>query len=147
MTDPRDALMVARNTEGKLVRRPLSPHLQIYRPQITSMLSITHRITGVALSVGTLLLTWWLVAAAMSPDAFATVQAFLGSWLGLLLLFGWTAALFYHFLAGIRHLFWDAGYGYDLATTNTTGLIVLGGTVALTVLSWVAGLVIWHGVH
>ena len=105
--------MVGRNTDGKLVRRPLSPHLQIYRLQITSVLSIFHRITGVALATGTLLMTAWLVSAATSPDLFYSVQAFIFSWLGTLLLFGWTVALFFHFFNGIRHLVWDAGYGFD----------------------------------
>ena len=114
MPDIRDALLVTRNTEGELVQRPLSPHLQVYRPQLTSMLSICHRITGVGISVGTLLLTWWLVAAATSPEAYATVSGFMRSWIGLLLLFGWSAALFYHFLNGIRHLAWDGGLGFEL---------------------------------
>src|SRR5579871_7036701 len=88
--DVRDALMIARNTEGKLVRRPLSPHLQVYRWPISMALSILHRITGVGLAVGTLLFTWWLVAAAVSDEAFATVQWFLATPIGLLLLFGWS---------------------------------------------------------
>jgi succinate dehydrogenase / fumarate reductase, cytochrome b subunit len=147
MSDTRDALMVARNSEGKLVKRPLSPHLQIYRPQISTGLSIFHRITGVILSVGTLLLTWWLVAAAASPAAYGHVQGFVGSPIGLLFLFGWTASLWYHFLAGIRHLGWDAGYGYGIKEFHQTGMAVLIGTAVLTVLSWVIGLVIWHGAH
>src|SRR5260221_6908133 len=85
--------------------RPLSPHLQIYRPQLTSVLSILHRATGILLGVGTLVLAWWVIAAAAGPDAFARVQGFLGSWLGILVLLGWTAALFYHLANGIRHLF------------------------------------------
>jgi succinate dehydrogenase / fumarate reductase, cytochrome b subunit len=89
--------------------RPLSPHLQIYRPQITSVLSISHRATGLALSLGTLLLVWWLVALARGPEAFASVQSFVGSWLGRLLLLGWTFSLFFHLANGIRHLCWDAG--------------------------------------
>src|SRR5688500_2907199 len=93
--------------------RPLSPHLQIYRWQITMVMSILHRITGVALAVGTLLLIWWLVAAAAGPDAFATAQDFLGSILGRLLLLGWSWALFYHLCNGIRHLAWDAGWGFE----------------------------------
>lgn len=145
MTDTRDALLVARNSDGKLVQRPLSPHLQVYRPQITSVLSIMHRITGVALSAGTLLLVWWLVAAAGSPAAYAAMQGFVGSILGLLVLFGWTVALFYHFLAGIRHLMWDAGYGFSLKQTHASGWVVVAGTVVLTVASWAAGLIVWHG--
>ena len=121
--------------------RPLSPHLQVYRPQITSALSIFHRITGVALAVGTLLLTWWLVAAASGPDAFATAQGFIGSIVGRLLLFGWSLALFYHLCNGIRHLFWDAGYGFEIETAQRNGIIVVGAAVALTVICWIAGYV------
>ncbi|HEX9465142.1 MAG TPA: succinate dehydrogenase, cytochrome b556 subunit [Alphaproteobacteria bacterium] len=120
--------------------RPLSPHLQVYRPQLTSVLSITHRATGVALAVGTLLLVWWLIAAATGPEAFAVVQSFMGSWLGLLLLLGWTASLFFHLSNGIRHLFWDAGLGFELKTTYRSGWAVVVATVVLTVLAWLWGL-------
>ena len=119
--------------------RPLSPHLQVYRPQLTSVLSILHRITGVVLAVGTLLLVWWLAAAASGPDAFETAQAFIGHVIGRLLLFGWTFALFYHLLNGIRHLFWDAGYGYELATAYRSGWTVVVAAVVSTVLIWVLG--------
>ena len=125
---------------GQARQRPLSPHLQIYRPQITSVLSITHRITGVALSVGTLLLAWWLVAAASGNAAFSSVSSFIGSPLGLLMLFGWSVALFYHLANGIRHLFWDAGYGFELPTMQATGYGVLIGTAVLTLLAWGIGL-------
>jgi succinate dehydrogenase / fumarate reductase, cytochrome b subunit len=118
------------------VARPLSPHLQVYRPQLTSILSITHRAAGVALAVGTLLLAWWLIAAATGPEHFATVQAVIGSWIGRLLLLGWTAALFFHFANGIRHLFWDAGLGFDLKTTYRSGWLVLFATVLLTAITW-----------
>src|SRR5215470_13862202 len=91
--------------------RPLSPHLQIYRWPITMALSIGHRATGLALSVGTLLLVWWLVALAMGPQAFALAQGFIGSWLGKLLLLGWSFSLFFHLANGIRHLVWDTGQG------------------------------------
>lgn len=138
MQDTRDALMIGRTTDGRLVRRPLSPHLQVYRPQITSVLSITHRATGVALSAGTLLLVWWLVAAAASDAEYATISSVLRSPIGLLLLFGWTASLWYHFCNGIRHLAWDAGYGFDLATTERSGIAVLVATAVLTVLTWIA---------
>ncbi len=137
MQDTRDALIIGRATDGRLVRRPLSPHLQVYRLQITSTLSILHRATGVALSAGTLLLAWWLAAAASSDAAYATVSAVMRSWIGLLVLFGWTASLWYHFCNGIRHLAWDAGYGYDLPTTHRSGWLVVGATVGLTVLTWV----------
>ena len=86
--------------------RPLSPHLQVYKPQWTSVLSILHRITGVALAAGTLLLVWWLAAAASSADYFAWVQGFMASWAGIVLLMGWAFALYYHLCNGIRHLFW-----------------------------------------
>jgi succinate dehydrogenase / fumarate reductase cytochrome b subunit len=140
--DARDALMVGRASDGTLVRRPLSPHLQIYKPQITSGLSILHRITGIALSVGTLLLVWWLAAAATSDAAYATVSAVIRSPIGLLAMFGWTAAMWYHFFAGIRHLAWDLGRGYDLPTVHRTGLAVLIATAVCTVLSWVLWLVV-----
>jgi succinate dehydrogenase / fumarate reductase cytochrome b subunit len=141
--DVRDALMVARSSDGRLVRRPLSPHLQVYRPQLTSVLSILHRMTGVGLGLGTLLLTWWLVAAATSADAFATVQGFIGSAFGLVLLFGWTLALFFHLCNGIRHLAWDIGLGFEKAEYHLTGWVVVGASLILTVFVWIVGLVIW----
>ncbi len=122
--------------------RPLSPHLQVYKPQITSVLSITHRATGVALAVGTLLLVYWLAAAASGPAAYATAQGLVGSWLGYLLLFGWTASLFYHLANGIRHLAWDAGYGYEIKTVYSSGYAVLAATAILTLLSWIVGLAV-----
>jgi len=143
LAETRDALMVARNSEGRLVHRPLSPHLQAYRPQITSVLSIFHRITGVALSAGTLLMVWWIVAAALGADAYAGVQAFVSSPIGLVLLFGWTAALFYHLCSGIRHLAWDAGYGFDKPNYAYTGYAVLIATAACTLLAWAVGLIVW----
>ncbi|MDE0058186.1 MAG: succinate dehydrogenase, cytochrome b556 subunit [Defluviicoccus sp.] len=117
--------------------RPLSPHLQVYRPQITSVLSIAHRASGVVLAAGLVLLLWWLAAAASGGDAFATVQEAAGSFLGRLFLFGWTFALFYHLCNGIRHLFWDMGRGFELATVSLTGWLALGGAALLTGLSWV----------
>lgn len=142
MTDIRDALFVGRTTDGRTVRRPLSPHLQVYKPQITSALSIFHRITGVALSVGTILLVWWLVAAATSDSAYDTVAAVIHTWLGHLVLFGWTAALWYHFCNGIRHLAWDAGYGFELPQVHLTGKITLAATAGLTLLTWIIGLAV-----
>src|SRR5689334_22668069 len=120
--------------------RPLSPHLQIYQPQLTSVLSITHRATGVALSAGTLLLVYWLLAAAMGPEAFGDAQALIGSWFGYLLLFGWSFSLFFHLANGIRHLFWDAGLGFEIKTTTASGWAVVVTSVALTVIAWIAGL-------
>lgn len=120
--------------------RPLSPHLQIYKPQLTSMLSISHRLTGMALGVGTLFLVWWLVAAASGDAAFATAQAFFGSWFGLLLLFGWTYSFFFHLCNGVRHLMWDTGYGLDLRTAYLTGWTVLAASGVLTLAAFAAGL-------
>ena len=119
--------------------RPLSPHLQIYRPQLTSVLSILHRLTGIALAAGTLLLVWWLVAVAAGPEAFETVQGFIGSWFGRALLLGWSYALFYHLVNGIRHLAWDAGWGFELKTVYLTGWTVIWASVALTLLAWILG--------
>lgn len=123
--------------------RPLSPHLQIYRWQLTSVLSILHRATGLALSAGTVLLVWWLVAAASGPDAYEGVQEFLGSWIGLVLLFGWTLSLFYHLCNGIRHLVWDTGHALDLEATYLGGWIVVGTTAVLTLVAWIAGIARW----
>ena len=143
MRDVRDALMVARNSDDKLIRRPLSPHLQVYRWPISMMLSIGHRVTGVGLGIGALLLTWWLVAAAVSDDAFDAVQGFLATPFGLLLLFGWTLALFFHLFAGIRHLAWDAGYGFDKPWYDRSGWAVVIATALATVLLWIIGLAVW----
>ena len=119
--------------------RPLSPHLQIYRPQLTSVLSISHRLSGIALSVGALLLVYWLAAAASGEAAFATAQALLGSVVGRVLLFGWSLALFYHLANGIRHLVWDAGFGFELPTVYRSGWAVVAFTVAATLVAWIAG--------
>jgi succinate dehydrogenase / fumarate reductase cytochrome b subunit len=119
--------------------RPLSPHLQIYRWQITSVLSILHRLSGVALAVGTLVLVYWLIAAAIGVEQFATAQMLVGSVLGRLLLFGWSLALFYHLANGIRHLFWDMGAGFELATVTRSGWAVLVATLALTLAAWIGG--------
>ena len=119
--------------------RPLSPHLQVYRPQITSVLSILHRITGVILAFGSLLLVYWLVAAATGDAAFETAQGVIGSFFGRLFLFGWTFALFYHFSNGIRHLAWDAGFGFELDSVTRSGWIVVGASVVLTLFAWILG--------
>jgi succinate dehydrogenase / fumarate reductase cytochrome b subunit len=117
--------------------RPLSPDLQIYRPQLTSVLSITHRLTGIALSIGSPLLVCWLIAAAAGPSAYATLHGFLASWLGLLLLLGWTFSFFFHLCNGIRHLFWDAGYGFDLQTIYASGWAVVAISIVLTLAAWI----------
>ncbi len=119
--------------------RPLSPHLQIYRPQLTSMLSILHRIAGVGLSAGTLVLVAWLAAIAAGPEAYRSAELLMGSFVGRLLLFGWTLALFYHLFNGIRHLFWDLGKGLELPEVYRSGWAVLVATLGFTLLSWVLG--------
>jgi succinate dehydrogenase / fumarate reductase cytochrome b subunit len=117
-------------------KRPLSPYLQIYKPQLTTIMSILHRATGIFLSLGTLVLVYWLMAAANGPIAYQQAQSLLTSSGGLLLLFGWTFALFYHLSNGIRHLFWDAGLGMDIKTVYLTGKIVWIATFILTALAW-----------
>jgi succinate dehydrogenase / fumarate reductase cytochrome b subunit len=122
------------------VHRPLSPHLQVYRPQLTSVMSIIHRATGIALSVGAIYLAIWVICAAASPDAYAGFQAFNTSILGRLLLGGWLFSAFYHLANGIRHLFWDAGYGFELKDTYRSGWVVVGVSAVATLASWIAGL-------
>ena len=119
-----------------MTNRPLSPHLQIYRPQLTSVLSITHRATGVALSLGTMVLLYWLQAVARGPETYAAAQEFLGCWLVQLVLAGWTWAFFYHLCNGIRHLFWDAGKGFELHQVYASGYTVLAAATTLTALTW-----------
>jgi len=117
------------------VERPLSPHLQIYRVQLTSVTSILTRITGNALIVGTLLAVWWLVAAALSDAAFARANAVATSWFGDLVFTGSAWALWYHYLAGLRHLYFDAGHGLDIPTAEKLGWGIIAGSVILTVLT------------
>lgn len=116
--------------------RPLSPHLQVYRLIPTMLMSIMHRITGGALYFGMALFVLWLAAAASGPNAFATVQAVYGSWLGLLILIGFTWALMLHTLAGIRHLIWDMGLGLDLKSIEWGAVAVLTGSIVLTLALW-----------
>ena len=125
--------------------RPLSPHLLIYRPQITSALSITHRFAGVALSFGALVLTYWLTSAAYGPEAFARAQSFLGSWFGRLVLFGLTFSLVFHLCNGVRHLAWDVGWGFEMSQLRTTGWLVVAGSLLLTFASWFVAYVIAAG--
>ncbi|MBF0246599.1 MAG: succinate dehydrogenase, cytochrome b556 subunit [Alphaproteobacteria bacterium] len=116
--------------------RPLSPHLTVYRPQVTSVLSITHRATGVFLAFAAVLFTYWLVSAAYGPEAFGRAQALLESWFGRLVLFGFTFSLFYHLLNGIRHLGWDVLWGFEMPTLRATGVLVVIASLAMTVTSW-----------
>lgn len=119
--------------------RPLSPHLQVYDMlQITALLSILHRITGVVVGLGLLLLIWWLVALASGAEYFNYVQDIAGSWIGRMVLFGFTWALFYHLCNGIRHLFWDAGWGFEIPSVYRSGWMVVIASAVLTVLAWVA---------
>lgn len=119
--------------------RPLSPHLQVYRPQLTSILSILHRITGVGLWAGALMMTYWIASATYGPEAFARAQWFLGSWFGRLVLLGLTVALYYHLANGIRHLAWDIGWGFEMDTINISGWAVVIFTGVMTVLTFLAG--------
>ncbi|MBX9758487.1 MAG: succinate dehydrogenase, cytochrome b556 subunit [Beijerinckiaceae bacterium] len=119
-------------------RRPLSPHLQVYSFALTMAMSILHRITGAGLYLGTLLLAWWLIAAATSASAFVTATWFMGSIVGRLILFGFTWALFQHMLGGVRHFIWDAGYGMDHPQREYLAKGTLIGGLVLTVLVWIA---------
>ncbi len=115
--------------------RPLSPHLSIYRNQMSMMTSITHRITGVGLTLGAVLVVWWFLAASSGEHYFAMVDGFMNSWLGKLILIGSLWALCYHFCNGIRHLFWDAVVGLEKETANKTGWLVIISSVVLTALT------------
>jgi len=124
------------------MERPLSPFMfpAWYRFQIGSALSILHRLTGIALAIGSILLAWWLVAVAAGGDIFAATHAFLASPIGVLLLLAWSAAFFYHLCNGVRHLAWDAGRGFELRNANRSSYAVLAATVVLTILAW---LTVW----
>jgi succinate dehydrogenase / fumarate reductase cytochrome b subunit len=117
--------------------RPISPHLSVYKPQLTSVLSITHRATGVFLCAGLIPLAYWLVGLAMGPTAYANAQEVLGSIWGRVALFLWTFAFFFHMCNGIRHLFWDAGMGFDLKMVYLSGRITVGAAAGLTLLTWI----------
>jgi succinate dehydrogenase / fumarate reductase cytochrome b subunit len=117
--------------------RPLSPHLMIYRPLLTMMMSIVHRITGTVLYVGTLLLAWYLIALAAGPGPFGVVSAVYGSWIGIIVLIGFSWALFHHLLGGLRHFVWDMGYGMDHPQREYLAQGTLYGGIALTVIVWV----------
>ena len=116
--------------------RPLSPHLQVYRWPLSMVLSILHRASGVALSAGTILLVWWLMAVVQGGDSYRLFAECAASIPGQAMLFGWSAALVFHLLNGLRHLAWDAGLGFDIPTTQATGWIVVVGTIVLTALLW-----------
>lgn len=128
---------------AKTPQRPLSPFMigPYYRPQLTSMLSITHRITGVINVVGALGLVGWLLAIAAGPQAFEGFMSHAGAWYGLILLFGWSWTLSYHLCNGIRHLVWDTGRGFDLATVYRSGYAVIAGSLLLTAIAWLVALI------
>lgn len=117
--------------------RPLSPHLTIYRPQMSSITSIFVRLTGIGLTLGFLLIVWWLLAAATGPGYFAFVDGLLTSWLGILVMVVSLWALWYHFLGGVRHLIWDMGYGFEIKTADMMGYVMIGGSFVLTLLTLV----------
>jgi succinate dehydrogenase / fumarate reductase cytochrome b subunit len=125
-------------------QRPLSPHLQIYRPMLTMMMSIVHRITGIGLYFGLLLLAWWLNAAG-GPNGYARFEGFIGSWIGRIILFGYTWALIHHMLGGIRHLIWDTGHGLGPNEREWLVAANLVGSIAITVLLWIVGLLFVGG--
>ncbi len=117
--------------------RPLSPHLDVYRLPLSALLSVVHRGTGGFLTIGTIALVWWLLALAGGEESFNSAQQFMGSFIGRLILLGWTFALFFHLSNGIRHLVWDAGYCFEKEAVEKTSYIVLGVSVFLTLLVWI----------
>jgi len=125
--------------------RPLSPHLQIYKPMLTMMMSIAHRVTGAALYFGMLLFAWWLIAAAAGANTYAGFETFMGSLIGRLILFGYTWALLHHLLGGIRHLIWDTLHGLEPAEREMLAAATLIGSIALTIVLWVFGYLVTGG--
>ncbi|WP_422374305.1 succinate dehydrogenase, cytochrome b556 subunit [Roseibium sp.] len=119
--------------------RPLSPHLQIYKPILTMVMSILHRITGAALYFGTILLAWWLIAAAAGPAYFDFVNDIYGSIIGRLILFGFTWALVHHMLGGLRHFIWDMGAGFGKDAREWLAKATIIGSVSLTLILWIIG--------
>ncbi|MBV9348082.1 MAG: succinate dehydrogenase, cytochrome b556 subunit [Pseudolabrys sp.] len=132
-------------TAPRLKARPLSPHLGIYRLTMTMAMSVMHRITGVALYYGTILMAWWLVAAASGPNAYATIESFMSSIFGRLILLGYTWALIHHALGGLRHLIWDLGYGLDDGERDMLATATLVGSIVLTIVLWVVGYLMMGG--
>jgi len=150
---PRDQLLKEGAQKGLFTmadtkspaQRPLSPHLQVYRMMFTMVMSGAHRITGIALYFGALLLAWWLIAVASGPNAYANVVWFMGSPIGLIVLLGYTWSLLHHMLGGIRHLIWDLGYGFGPTEREWLSRASLVGSLALTVLVWVIGYFVMGG--
>ena len=127
------------------VERPLSPHLQIYRWPWPMAMSIAHRVTGAALYYGMLLVAWWLIAAASGPGPYAVFSSFINSWIGRLILFGYTWSVLHHMLGGIRHLIWDIGLGFGEHERDRLSQATLAASVALTVLLWLVGYLVIGG--
>ncbi len=121
-------------------KRPLSPHLQVYKIQITSLLSIMHRGTGIALYGGSILWVLWFLALAAGPQSYSKLQYFLLSPFGLIILICWSFSFFYHLCNGIRHLLWDAGIGYEMTMVRLTGWIVIVTSCLLTTMAWILGI-------
>ena len=117
-------------------KRPLSPHLQIYKPQLTSILSILHRATGVTLSMGSIILVLWIIALTLGEETYAMFSLIVNHWFSKFVLLGFTFGLFYHLSNGIRHLFWDAGYGYDLKVAYISGSVVVVASLFFTAVTW-----------
>jgi succinate dehydrogenase cytochrome b subunit len=130
------------STADTKANRPLSPHIQIYHWHLTMVMSIAHRVTGVALYAGTLLLAWWLIAAASGHAYFRFVNGIFGSWIGLIILFAFTWALIHHMLGGIRHFIWDTGHGLDAPMRDRLARATIVGSVALTIVVWIIGLAV-----
>lgn len=125
--------------DAKKVQRPLSPHLQVYKLPLTALMSISHRITGAALCVGTLLVTAFFIAAATGPAEYDVVMGFATSLFGKIILFLWMAALYFHMCNGIRHMFWDIGKNFDKASAMRSNYYVIAGATALTLITWIVG--------
>lgn len=125
--------------------RPLSPHLQIYRLPLNAILSITHRLTGLILALGAVLVVAAVITAASGPQPYRVLAAVLTHWGGQVVLAAFTLALYFHLCAGIRHLFWDAGYGYELDTARRSSYGILVGAIVLTVTTWVLAYVVNGG--
>ena len=115
--------------------RPLSPHLQIYKPQITSILSIFHRLTGISLSIGSFIIVAWIVSLSMGIESYSYFMSIVDNWVVQIIIFGFAFALFYHFSNGIRHLFWDAGLGFELKSVYISGSLVVLNAIILTTLT------------
>jgi len=141
------AELQAGSTAGARRPRPLSPHIQVYKLVLTYVMSGFHRISGLALYLGTPLLAWWLVAAAAGPNAYATFEWFIGSLIGRLILLGYSWALLHHMLGGIRHLIWDLGLGFEPNEREFLALATIVGSVTLTVIVWVVGYLAMGGLR